>query len=55
MKQLNHPISSSSHIDNGKNNFLVLGEGPPYDIKGSVGIAEKNIVLTLVKQIQNFA
>ena len=46
---------SSSHIDNLKNNFLVLGKGPTGSINGSVGTAEKNIELTLVKQIQNFA
>ena len=39
---------SSYHIDKLKNNFLVLGEGP-------TGAAEKYLVLTLVKQIQNFA
>ena len=32
--------SSSSHIDNPKNNFLALGEGPTRDINGSVGTAE---------------
>ena len=47
--------SSSPRIDNPKNNFLVLGKGPNEDINGSVGTAEKNIVLTLVKQVQNFA
>ena len=31
---------------------LVLGEGPTQGINGTV---EKKIVLTLVKQIQNFA
>ena len=30
--------SSSSHTDNRKNNFLVLGEGPTDDINGSIGI-----------------
>ena len=38
-----------------KNNFLVLGEGPTEGINGSVGTTEKNLVLTLVKQIQTFA
>ena len=38
-----------------KNNFLVLREGPTEGINGSVGTAEKNLVLTLVKQIQTFA
>ena len=36
--------SSSSHTDNHKNNFLVLGEGQ-----------RKGLVLTLVKQRQHFA
>ena len=47
--------SSSSHTDNRKNNFLVLGEGPTQGINDSTGSAEKNLVLILVKQIQNFA
>ena len=47
--------SSSRHIDNPKINFLVLGEGPTEGINGSVGAAEKKLLLTLVKQIQNFA
>ena len=33
----------------------MLGEGPTEGINGSAGSAEKKIVLTLVKQIQNFA
>ena len=32
---------SSSHADNQKNNFLVLGEGPSYGIDGSFGSTEK--------------
>ena len=34
--------SSSSHADNHKNNFLLLGEGPTFVINGSFGSAEKN-------------
>ena len=34
--------SLSSHIDNPKNNFLALGEGPTEGINGSVDISEKN-------------
>ena len=34
--------SSSPHIDNSKNNILVLGEEPTENINGSVGAAEKN-------------
>ena len=38
-----------------KNNFLVLGEGPTQGINDSTGATEKKLILTLVKQIQNFA
>ena len=38
--------SSSSHIDNPKNNFLVLGKGPSEGINASVGSAEKILALT---------
>ena len=43
--------SSSSHADNRKNNFLVLGEGLTYGING----APESLALTLLKQRQNFA
>ena len=46
---------SSSHTVNRENNFLVVGEGPTQDINDSTGTAEKNLILTLIKQIQNFA
>ena len=36
--------SSSSHTDNCKNNFLVLGKEPTDDIHGSIGTAEKKFV-----------
>ena len=42
--------SSSSHADNRKNNFLVLGEGPTF---GSSEVFSD--LLILVKQAQNFA
>ena len=42
--------SSSSHADNRKNNFLILGEGPTCGINGSFGSPEKNLVLILLKQ-----
>ena len=29
--------SSSSHFDNHKNNFLILGEGPTFGTNGSFG------------------
>ena len=47
--------SSLSHIDNSKNIFLVLGDGPAEGINGSVGAAEKKMILALVKQIRYFA
>ena len=34
--------SSSSHTDNLKNNFLVLGKGPTKGIYDSTGALEKN-------------
>ena len=37
------------------NNFLVLNEGIIEGINGSVGTAEKILVITFVKQMQNFA
>ena len=40
--------SSSSHSDNCKNNFLILGEGPTSHING--GSRKKSVVLILVKQ-----
>ena len=33
--------ASSSHTDNQKNDFLVLGKGPTYEINVRFGIAEK--------------
>ena len=35
--------SWSSHADNHKNNFLVLGEGPTFGINGSFGSPGKNV------------
>ena len=37
------------------NNFLVSNEGIIEGINGSVGTAEKILVITFVKQMQNFA
>ena len=36
--------SSSSHTDNQKYNFLLLGEGPTEGINNSVGTAEENSI-----------
>ena len=33
--------SSSSHTDNLKNDFLILGEGPTFGINGSFGVSKK--------------
>ena len=45
--------SPSSHSDNRKNKFLVLGEGPTFDINCSSSSPEKSIVLILIKQPPN--
>ena len=45
--------SSSSQVDNRKNNFLTLGLGPTFGISGSFGSPENNLVLILLNQIQN--
>ena len=47
--------SSSSHADNHRNHFLVLGEGDTFGINGSFGVQKKGLLLILVKQRQNFA
>ena len=47
--------TSLSHTGNRKNNFLVLSERPTDGINDSTGATEKSLVLTLVKQIENFA
>ena len=46
--------NSSSHTDNRKNNFLVLGEGPTYGINGSFGSSEKNFVINSSKANRKF-
>ena len=47
--------SSSSHSDNRKNNFLILGKGLTFGINGSFGTPEKKIGINLLKQLPNFA
>ena len=42
--------SSSSHSDNRKNNFLVLGKGPTYGIKEALDHQRKCLVTILLKQ-----
>ena len=41
--------SSSYHADNCKNNFLVLGEGPTFEINGSFGSPEKKCSINFSK------
>ena len=44
---VNH--GSSSHTDNCKNNFSVLGEGSTDDINGNVGAAEQKSSINFIK------
>ena len=46
--------SSSSHADNPKNSFLVLGEGPTYDINASFGAQEKKFMVNFSKANTTF-
>ena len=46
--------SSSYHTDNGKNNFLVFGEGPTQSINDSTGAAEKKISIDFSKANTKF-
>ena len=46
--------NSSSHADNLKNNFLVLGEGNTFRINGSFGAPEKRIRLNFGKANAKF-
>ena len=41
--------SSSSHADNSKNNFLILGEGPTCGINGSFGSLEEKFSINYTK------
>ena len=41
--------SSSSHADNHKNNFLVVGEGPTFGINGRFGTPRKNFSINFSK------
>ena len=45
--------TSPSHVNNRKNNFLVFGEEPTYEINGSVGTPENkfSITFSLVRTI----
>ena len=46
--------SSSSHADNRKNNFLVLGEGPTEDINDSMGPEERTFSINFSKTKTKF-
>ena len=46
--------SSSSHADNCKNSFLVLGEGPNFGINGSFGSSEKKFSINFSKANTKF-
>ena len=46
--------SSSSHTDNQKNDFLVLGRGPTFDINGSFGSTEKKFSINFSKAKTKF-
>ena len=46
--------SSSSHTDNRKNTFLMLGEGPFYDINSSFASTEKKFSINFSKAVTKF-
>ena len=46
--------SSSSHVDNRKNNFLMLGLGPTFRINGSFGLSEKKISINFTGATTKF-
>ena len=46
--------SSSSHTDNLKNEFLILGEGNTFGINGSFGAHEKKIDINFSKAKTKF-
>ena len=48
-------VHSSSHADNLKNDFRLLGEGDAFGFNGTFSAPEKKLVSILVKQTQNFA
>ena len=47
--------SSSSHTDNQKNGFLILGDGPTFGINGSFGASEKTIGINFSKETAKFS
>ena len=47
--------SSLSHADKRKNDFVMLAEGPTFEINGSFGISEKNFSINFSKENTKFA
>ena len=45
---------SSTHSNNHKNNYLILGEGPTYSINGSFGSPEEKWSITFTKSNTKF-
>ena len=48
-------ISSSSHVDNRKANFLALGKGQTYDINGGFTVAEKKFSINFSEAKTKFS
>ena len=46
--------SSSSHVSNCKNNFLILGLGPTFRINGSFGSPDKQFSINFTKENTQF-
>ena len=46
--------SSSSHADNRKNNYIILGEGPTFGINGCFGLPEKAFSINFTKASTKF-
>ena len=47
--------SWSSHSDNCKNNFLILGEGPTYGVNGNFGSPDKTFSINFTKANTKFS
>ena len=47
--------SSSSHADKRKNDFVMLAEGPTFEINGIFGLSEKNFSINFSKENTKFA
>ena len=46
--------TSASHVDNRKNNFLVIGLGPAHGINGKLDSAEKKFSINITKSSTKF-